>query len=134
MNGRAGTFTLVNVGPTREQARATAAESFEWYARRGVEQIRTVGEWQAERKQEYQSYAYTRPLVGVDFQGLSFDFLNSTAACIVGDPDTCIETAKRYRAAGCDLLLCLVQPWNIPHEKVMQSIELLGKHVIPELA
>jgi hypothetical protein len=32
-----------------------------------------------------------------------------------------------------DLLLCLVQPWKIPHAKVIRSIELLGKHVIPEL-
>ena len=40
--------------------------------------------------------------------------------------------AKRYEAAGCDLLLCLVNPYKIPHEKVMQTIELMGKHVIPE--
>ena len=39
---------------------------------------------------------------------------------------------KRYEAVGCDLLLCLVNPYKIPHEKVMQSIELIGKHVIPE--
>jgi hypothetical protein len=24
-----------------------------------------------------------------------------------------------------------VNPYKIPHEKVMQSIELMGKHVIP---
>jgi len=134
VNPRAATFMMVHCARTNEEARGDAAASFEWYARRGVEQIRTVGEWQAEKQQEYHSYAYTRPLVGVDFQGLSIDFLHSTAACIVGDPDTCIETAKRYKAAGCDLLLCLVQPWNIPHENVMQSIELLGKHVIPQLS
>ena len=134
VNPRAATFTMVHCARTNAEAREDAAESFQWYSRRGVEQIRTVGEWQAEQNREYSSYAYTRPLVGVDFQGLSFDFLDSTAACIVGDPDRCIETARRYKAAGCDLLLCLVQPWKIPHAKVMQSIELLGKHVIPELS
>ena len=40
--------------------------------------------------------------------------------------------AKRYEAVGCDLLLCLVNPYKIPHEKVMQTIELMGKHVLPE--
>ena len=50
---------------------------------------------------------------------------------MVGDPDECISTAKRYEAAGCDLLPCLVNPYKIPHEDVMASIELLGKHVIP---
>ena len=42
------------------------------------------------------------------------------------------RSAKRYEAAGCDLLLCLVNPYKIPHEKVMRSIELLGEHVIPQ--
>jgi hypothetical protein len=27
--------------------------------------------------------------------------------------------------------LCLVNPYSIPHDKVMQSIELLGEHVVP---
>ena len=45
-----------------------------------------------------------------------------------------MATAKRYEAAGCDLLLCLVNPYRIPHDKAMQTIELLGKHVLPEFA
>ena len=52
----------------------------------------------------------------------------------MGDPDACIAAAKRYEAMGCDLLLCLVNPYNIPHDKVMQSIELMGKYVLPEFA
>ena len=44
----------------------------------------------------------------------------------------CIAHAKKYEAAGCDILLCLVNPYDIPHDKVMQTIELLGKYVIPE--
>jgi hypothetical protein len=39
---------------------------------------------------------------------------------------------KRYQAVGCDLLMCLFNPYKIPHEAVMKSIELIGKHVIPE--
>jgi hypothetical protein len=33
--------------------------------------------------------------------------------------------------AGVDLLLCLVNPHKIPHEKVMQTIERMGAEVIP---
>lgn len=51
---------------------------------------------------------------------------------MVGDPERCIEIAKRYERSGCDLLLCLLDPYKIPHEAVMRSIELLGRHVIPE--
>jgi hypothetical protein len=32
---------------------------------------------------------------------------------------------------GVDLLLCLVNPYKIPHDEVLQTIELMGKHVIP---
>ena len=63
---------------------------------------------------------------------LTFDYLHDSGSAVMGDPDACIATAKRYEAVGCDLLLCLVNPYKIPHEKVMQSIELMGKHVIPE--
>jgi hypothetical protein len=31
------------------------------------------------------------------------------------------------------LLFCLLNPYEISHEEVMSSIELLGKYVIPEL-
>jgi hypothetical protein len=31
-------------------------------------------------------------------------------------------------------LLCLVNPYKVSHEDATQTIELMGKHVIPELA
>ena len=51
---------------------------------------------------------------------------------MLGTVDDCIETCRRYEAAGVDQLLCLVNPYKIPHEQVMQTIELMGTHVIPE--
>jgi alkanesulfonate monooxygenase SsuD/methylene tetrahydromethanopterin reductase-like flavin-dependent oxidoreductase (luciferase family) len=58
--------------------------------------------------------------------------MNADGAVIAGDPDHVIEIARRYEAIGCQLLMCLVNPYDIAHDKVMQSIELIGKHVIPE--
>ena len=31
-----------------------------------------------------------------------------------------------------DVLLCLVNPYKVPHDKVMQTIKLMGKYVVPE--
>jgi hypothetical protein len=31
-------------------------------------------------------------------------------------------------------LLCLVNPYNVPHEAVMETIELMGTQVIPKFA
>ena len=78
-----------------------------------------------------------RSVVEADHAGTNhrtIDYLVDVSAGVVGSPDDCIEHAKKYEAAGCDLLLCLLNPYKIPHENVMQSIELLGKHVLPEFA
>jgi hypothetical protein len=53
---------------------------------------------------------------------------------MVGDPKDCLKVAKIYESAGVDLILMLVQVGAIPHEKVMQTIDLIGKHVMPKLS
>lgn len=133
VNPRAATFTMVHCAETTREAAEDARESFAWYAQTGVKQIQTLGTWQQELQQDYVTYEYVKPIADMDPSFLTFDYLDGCGACIVGDPVRCIETAKRYRAAGCDLLLCLVQPYRIPHAKLLRSIELLGEHVIPAL-
>jgi len=135
-NETAATFTMVHCGPTKQEAYDVAARSFEWYPTHGAGLIASVAEWMEERQQELGTYQYTAsPLQHQRegaFEHLNFDYIHGCGAGVVGDPDECIETCKRYEAAGCDLLLCLVNPYDIPHDQVMQSIELFGKHVIPE--
>jgi alkanesulfonate monooxygenase SsuD/methylene tetrahydromethanopterin reductase-like flavin-dependent oxidoreductase (luciferase family) len=133
VNDQAATFTMVHCAAKKEDAYAAAADSFVWYVKHGSWLIGSVAEL-LEGK-DLGTYEYTAMPLESHRSGLvdhlSFDYLHDSGSCIVGDPDECIETAKRYEAAGCDLLLCLVNPYNIAHEDVMQSIELIGKHVIP---
>ncbi len=133
-NERAATFTMVHCAPTNEEAFAQAEESFPWYVKTGAALIASVAELM--RGKDLGTYGYTGDIEKMKAEGLidqlSFDYLRESGSAVVGDPERCIELAKRYQAAGCDLLLCLVNPYKIPHERVMQSIELLGKHVIPE--
>ncbi len=63
---------------------------------------------------------------------MTFDYLVESGACVVGTPDDCVEMCRKYEEAGVDLLLCLVNPYAIPHETVMQTIELMGTEVIPK--
>jgi alkanesulfonate monooxygenase SsuD/methylene tetrahydromethanopterin reductase-like flavin-dependent oxidoreductase (luciferase family) len=132
VNSRAATFTMVHCADTDERAYAESAESMQWYARKGTEQIQTVGLWQREIAGDFPSYQYTKVLSEIDTSFLTFDLLREMGAAVVGSPKRCVEIAKRYEAAGCELLLCLIQPYRIPHAAVMRSIELLGKHVLPE--
>jgi alkanesulfonate monooxygenase SsuD/methylene tetrahydromethanopterin reductase-like flavin-dependent oxidoreductase (luciferase family) len=136
VNDRAATFTMVHCAPTREEADDVAKESFEWYPQHGARLIASVGEW-LEGK-EYGTYDYTREALQHQREGhfdfMTYDYLRDSGSAVVGDPDACITAAKRYEAVGCDLLLCLFNPYKIPHDKVMQSIELMGKHVLPAFA
>ena len=51
---------------------------------------------------------------------------------IVGDPDECIATIGRIRAAvGVDHLVCRLFFPGMPHDHIMRELELLSKHVIP---
>ena len=58
------------------------------------------------------------------------DLIDNGSFC-AGDPDACIRIAERYESFGIDQLMPIFQAGGIPHEKVMQSIRLFGKHVIP---
>ena len=63
---------------------------------------------------------------------LDADTLADRAVTIAGDPDSCIEALKKHEATGIDQMMIMMQTATIPHEKVMESIELFGKYVIPE--
>ncbi|MFM8238326.1 MAG: LLM class flavin-dependent oxidoreductase [Actinomycetota bacterium] len=138
VNNQAATFTMALCAPTQDEAYAVARESFEWYPKVGARQIAQVAEWMDERKQDLGNYHYAADMKAVSDDGsldlLSLEYLVDAGACVLGTPDECIEACKRYEAAGVDLLLCLVNPYKIPHEKVMQTIDLMGTHVIPAFA
>ena len=63
---------------------------------------------------------------------LDADTLSDRAVIIAGDPDTCIRALKKHEASGIDQMMIMMQTETIPHEQVMESIELFGKYVIPE--
>jgi alkanesulfonate monooxygenase SsuD/methylene tetrahydromethanopterin reductase-like flavin-dependent oxidoreductase (luciferase family) len=136
VHDEAATFTMAVVAPTEDEARSVARESFEWYPKVGARQIAQVAEWMAERQQDLGNYGYAADMKHVSDDGsldlLSLEYLVDSGACVLGTPEQALEACKRYEAAGVDLLLCLVNPYTIPHEAVMQTIELMGQHVIPE--
>jgi len=136
VNDRAATFTMALCAPDRAWALDAARPSFEWYPKTGARQIASMTDWMTERHQDLGSYAYAADMKKIDDEGaldlLSLEYLVEANACVVGTPEDCVQTCRLYEEAGIDLLLCLVNPWKVPHETVMQTIELMGTHVIPE--
>ena len=74
-----------------------------------------------EKRQELGNYGYAGEALqrraGRHARPLDMDYLYDSGAGVVGDPDACIEICKRYEAVGCELLFCLLNPYNIPHER-----------------
>jgi alkanesulfonate monooxygenase SsuD/methylene tetrahydromethanopterin reductase-like flavin-dependent oxidoreductase (luciferase family) len=136
VHDKVGAFTMVHCAPTRAQAKEEAAPSFEWYGNNNGALIAEFSQWLQGGSEELGTYKYIKDYAEAGAantgSGMTFDGLDAEGAVIAGDPDHVIEVAKRYEAVGCQLLMCLVNPYDISHEAVMRSIELIGTHVIPE--
>ncbi len=59
------------------------------------------------------------------------DTLCERGIIIAGDPDGCIKDVQLYEDAGVDQVILITQTETIPHERVLQSLEMFAKHVIP---
>jgi alkanesulfonate monooxygenase SsuD/methylene tetrahydromethanopterin reductase-like flavin-dependent oxidoreductase (luciferase family) len=127
---------MVHCADNNERAFADAAESMEWYPKVGARNIASLADWM--KGKDLGSYSYAADVAAMRDAGaldeLSFDYIRDAGAAMVGDPARCIEIGERYAASGCDMLFCLVNPYKIPHDRVMRSIELLGEQVIPALS
>lgn len=142
INNQAATFSMVCCAPTTDEAVEVARESFEWYPAQGAKIIASVAQWMSEQDDDKAldsgNYDYTRDMKMVVESGalehMTLDFLLDNNACVLGTPEECVEACKRYQAAGVDLLLCLINPYKIPHDKCMQSIQLFGEEVLPRFA
>ncbi len=62
---------------------------------------------------------------------LDANTLADRGVIIAGNPDSCAQAVQMYEDIGVDQVMMIMQTETIPHEKVMSSIELFGKAVIP---
>ena len=60
------------------------------------------------------------------------DTMAERGIIIAGDPASCIAAAKIHEESGVDEVQFLMATETVGHDEVMKSIEMFGKHVIPE--
>jgi alkanesulfonate monooxygenase SsuD/methylene tetrahydromethanopterin reductase-like flavin-dependent oxidoreductase (luciferase family) len=56
-------------------------------------------------------------------------FKEGSGAAIFGSPESCIKAVEKFREIGCDQVLIRID--SVPHDKIMKSIEMFGRYVIP---
>jgi alkanesulfonate monooxygenase SsuD/methylene tetrahydromethanopterin reductase-like flavin-dependent oxidoreductase (luciferase family) len=59
------------------------------------------------------------------------DTLAERGVIVAGNPESCIRSLKLHEQAGVDQIQFLMATETVTHDKVMESIELFGTHVIP---
>ena len=145
INDQVGAFTIVHVAETKAQAiengATDAAINYLLYAFRvlgGFADPSGKGMQREKADLEIKSTPY-RDLIAKEYPIIlkmqknecTFEDLDNEDMVIVGDVDHCIRKVERYKQAGLDHFISLVQADRIPHEKVMRSIELFAKEVMP---
>ena len=60
-----------------------------------------------------------------------FDAAFESGVFCIGSPERVRKTVQAYADAGVDQLIIMVQVARMPHEKVMQTIQLFGEEIIP---
>lgn len=117
---------MVYCAETMEQARRDFSGPVMWYYRTIAKYV-APPEGQAPIK-TYELYAKTRDLAA----NVSWDQLLEAGALICGDRDHCIEQiAAMKEKFGFTQLLCWTRMGGLDTKKVLKSMELMQKHVIP---
>ncbi|MDQ0974679.1 alkanesulfonate monooxygenase SsuD/methylene tetrahydromethanopterin reductase-like flavin-dependent oxidoreductase (luciferase family) [Neobacillus niacini] len=60
-----------------------------------------------------------------------YEDLRDREQVLIGSPQDVIEMLKKYQDAGCDHVMMLMNYGGMPHEKVLKSMELIAKEVMP---
>lgn len=143
INDQTVVFSMVNCAPTREESYAVAKPNYEWYLGRSQEIIGEIPRWLEELEaadlgKRDSTYDYLeRSRKAVDrgrHKEVTFEQLLGMGAVVAGTPDDLVTQFKAYEAAGTDIMLCLLNPYDVAHESSMQTIDLISKHVMPEFA
>jgi hypothetical protein len=79
------------------------------------------------------SYEYLRDMIDLDHQpkDATFEDLAAHPFIVAGSPEQCIRKLEGIEALGADQFITFQQMGRIPHERVMESIQLYGDQIIP---
>ncbi len=126
VNDQVAALCLIHVAEDDEEARRVASPEGEWFVNKAEDLYQP---WQG--RQVPDSYQFAVSAVQQErVNKTAADHIES-GAFAMGDPDTVIKVLKNYEAAGVDQILCFMQMGNLAHSRIMDSIKLFARHVIP---
>jgi alkanesulfonate monooxygenase SsuD/methylene tetrahydromethanopterin reductase-like flavin-dependent oxidoreductase (luciferase family) len=84
-------------------------------------------------KNKLYSYEYLRNLMSLDLdpKDVPDAQLKEHHMVVVGNPDEVCRKLENFERAGLDQIIMFKQAGRIPHQNIMRSLKLVGKHVLP---
>ena len=126
VNDQVAALCLVHVGEDDEEARRVASPEGEWFVNKAEELYQP---WQGSECSQLLPVRRERSPGGTGKQdGRGPHRLRRLCQ---GQPDTVIKVLKKYEEAGVDQILCFMQMGNLAHSRIMDSIKLFARHVMP---
>ena len=134
VNEQVAILLNVHCAPTDEQALAEAAGPVAWMQKTNAALFQPLRDNRVPGYETYWDLAHasdaTEETRRAEAPQLSQLVENGVYA--VGSPATCRRVIQRYKDIGADQVICWFQFGGLPHEKIMASIELFGREVLPE--
>ena len=126
VNDQVAALCIIHCEEDDEEARRVAGPEGAWFVDHATE---LYSPWQGREVPE--SYRFAVSAIQQERVDKTVADHIESGAFAMGNPDTIIKVLKRYEEAGVDQVLCFSQMGNLPHSRIMDSIKLLGRHVIP---
>jgi alkanesulfonate monooxygenase SsuD/methylene tetrahydromethanopterin reductase-like flavin-dependent oxidoreductase (luciferase family) len=128
---KVGVYTLVHCTSDRRKFATNRLWESVWWWYTSVAEFTLKWEL-ASLPPEAQERAF--PLLKKQAEGdFDINHFDEQDMVIIGTPDECLQKFLRYEEAGVDQVLCYVNWGFLPQEAMLETITLLGDHVIPEL-
>ena len=123
VNDRVGALVQGYCAETDEQAEEEAAAgNLKW--------LRLALDGYPRLAKMAKDYAYMSQVADVVDRFADFDyFMNGSAAAIFGSPESCIRQIEHYAEIGLDEVVMRID--SVPHDKLLKTIEMFGRHVMP---
>ncbi len=122
-----GAMIICHIAENKEDE-AIGIEGARWFMHNVGELFRPIA-----TKNQLYSYEYLRNVMAVDIDPSQIPDaqLKLHPMVVVGNPDEVIRKLETFEKAGVDQMLCFKQAGRIPHRKIMNSLKLMAKHVLP---
>jgi alkanesulfonate monooxygenase SsuD/methylene tetrahydromethanopterin reductase-like flavin-dependent oxidoreductase (luciferase family) len=131
-NDQAAVFMMSYCAETDGEAIDACREDFVDYLDVTIDHFLRWGE-KRELPPGYEWYATTLKHGKQQSGKMKFDYLMDNNMLLVGSPSTIIKTIEGFRDVGATQMLVATALGRIPHEKVLESVRLFGREVIPNI-